>query len=150
MTVAHLGPMIAAPDVETAIAAVRRQGLRLSTARRLIIEALFEAGGPTAASEIAGSRSLDLPTVYANLETLEQIGLVSHVHLGHGPGRYQLRDRIARDFLQCERCGDTVAVEASVLAPAREAIREATGFSARFDHFPVMGLCAGCRATGPG
>ena len=148
MTVAHIGPMIAAPDVEAAIAAVRRQGLRLSSSRRLVIEALFEAGAPIAAADLAEARSLDLPTVYSNLEALERIGLVSHVHLGHGPGRYQLRDRIARDFLQCERCGASEAVEASVLAGARASIREATGFSARFDHFPVMGLCARCQAGG--
>ena len=32
----------------------------------------------------------DLGSVYRNLEALEAIGLVRHVHLGHGPGMYAL------------------------------------------------------------
>ena len=34
----------------------------------------------------ASPADLDVASVYRNLETLEQIGLVRHFHLGHGPG----------------------------------------------------------------
>ena len=52
-------------------------------------------GAPVRAEEIAagiGGRlpRSDLASVYRNLETLENHGLVRHLHLGHGPGLYAL------------------------------------------------------------
>ena len=149
MTISPTRPAIAAPDVETAIAAVRTRGLRISAARRLVIEALYAAPGPVSAADLAGGLDgrqtpLDLASVYSNLEALEALGLVSHVHRGHGPGLYALRDRTESDYLECERCGAFRAVRPSVLAGARAAIREATGYHARFNHFPIIGLCESC------
>jgi len=149
VTISPTRPAIAAPDVETAIAAVRTRGLRISAARRLVIEALYAAPGPVSAADLAGGLDgrqtpLDLASVYSNLEALEALGLVSHVHRGHGPGLYALRDRTESDYLECERCGAFRAVRPSVLAGARAAIREATGYHARFNHFPIIGLCESC------
>lgn len=144
MTVSHSSPVIAATDVESTLSALRGRGLRISAARRLIVEALFAAREPVSAPELCEKTRLDPASVYANLQALEEAGLIFHVHLGHAAGRYALADRVERDFLECERCGATRAVSSSVLEGARAAIREATGFSARFDHFPVRGLCPDC------
>ena len=78
----------AAPSLPTMLNTVRAHGLRVSTARRLVLEALMDAGEPRTAEQLAGDA--DLASTYRNLETLETIGLVRHVHLGHGPGRYEL------------------------------------------------------------
>jgi Fur family ferric uptake transcriptional regulator len=152
MTAARLqAPLLAADDAETAGLAVRAHGLRLSAARRLVLEALYAAPAPIAADEIADGlggklpRS-DLASVYRNLDTLEHVGLVRHVHLGHGPGRYTPAGR-PTDFLVCERCDDVATVSADQLVAARETIRAATGFEAHFDHFPISGLCAECSAA---
>lgn len=144
MTFSHTTPVIAAADVDSTLTALRRRGLRISTARRLIVEALFAAHEPVSAPELCERARLDPASVYANLQALEAIGLISHVHLGHGAGRYALADRVERDYLECEGCGVFRAVKPSVLEGARSAIREATGFSVRFDHFPVRGLCPDC------
>ncbi len=151
MTVAYSRPVIAAPRVEEVLAALRARGLRVSSARRLVVEALFAAGGPVSALDIAGGLDgrltcVDAASVYANLETFEQLGLVTHVHVGHGPGLYALADRVARHYVCCEHCGALRALPATVLAGVRAAIREATGYQARFTHFPIMGLCPGCQA----
>jgi Fur family transcriptional regulator, ferric uptake regulator len=147
----HGAPVIA-KDPETAGQAVKAHGLRLSAARRLVLEALYAADAPVAAEEIAaglGGRlpRSDLASVYRNLDTLEQVGLVRHVHLGHGPGRYTPSGRRC-DFLVCERCGSVSAIERERLQSAREAIRLATGFEARFHHFPISGLCSCCGDAG--
>lgn len=133
--------------------AVRARGLRVTAPRRALIETLFAAGRPVSAEEIAsglgGARApVDDASVYGNLETLERLGVVRHVHLGHGPGKWVLADRARRDYLHCERCGASRAVEPSVLAEARSAIRAATGYEARFTHFPVVGLCRDCARAG--
>lgn len=153
MTATRTTPTLATPDVETVLAAVRARGLRVTAARRDVVESLFAADGPVSAEQIAsgldGARApIDDASAYANLETLESLGLVRHVHLGHGPGLWTLADRARRDFLHCERCGAWRAVEPSLLAEARRAIRRATGYEPRFTHFPIAGLCPDCSATG--
>ena len=82
--------------------------------------------------------------MYRNLERLEELGLVRHVHLGHGPGRY-LPTGVDREFVVCDGCGAFTAVDPGLLERARRAVREATGYEARFAHFPVVGTCAACR-----
>jgi Fur family ferric uptake transcriptional regulator len=130
---------------------VRRGGLRLSSARRLVLEALFEADGPATAEEIAGGLGgrvpcSDLASVYRNLETLEQLGLVQHVHAGHGPGLYALAR--GSEYVLCEGCGSLRAVAPAALAPVRAALREALGYEARFTHFPLVALCGECAGSG--
>ena len=95
MTVPHRTSPLAAPSVEGAVELLRRRGLRVSSARRLVIEALFAAERPLTAEEIAAGLegwlpASDLASVYRNLDTLEQLGLVRHFHAGHGAGRYAL------------------------------------------------------------
>lgn len=149
MTVARVSPPLPVSDLDGAIAVLRARGLRISAARRLVLEALFAAGRPVAAEEIASGLESRLPcsdlaSVYRNLETLEQLGLVRHVHLGHGPGRYAIADGADHEHLTCERCGAHVAVPSAALDAARREIHAATGYRARFAHFPIVGLCPAC------
>jgi Fur family ferric uptake transcriptional regulator len=136
-----------------AAAAVRRGGGRLTASRRAVIEALFAAGGPTSAEDIAAGlggrvRPTETTSVYRNLEWLERLGIVRHVHLGHGlPGLYTLARRAEAEYLVCDRCSTVARVEASRLDAARREIRAATGYDGRFDHFPVHGLCPDCAAA---
>lgn len=150
MTVSSLRPPVHADSLDAAYAIVRRAGLRLSAARRIVLQALFAADGPLTAERIASGldgrlAALELPSVYRNLETFEQIGLVRHVHLGHGAGRYALARAGEREYVLCEACGDASAVDPAELDAVRAAVRKATGLEARFSHFPIVGVCAGCR-----
>jgi Fur family ferric uptake transcriptional regulator len=147
-------PRLPFDDIEEIVAATRRQGGRMTAARRQLLELLFAAEGPMSAESIEralGHRGTDveLSSVYRSLEALEQLGAVRHVHIGHGPGLYALNGRGEREYLTCERCGRVTAVDASALDPVRAVIRELTGYEARFTHFPIIGLCAGCAAEHP-
>jgi Fur family ferric uptake transcriptional regulator len=152
MTTAHTGSRVAAETLADAVAALRARGLRLSGARRLVLEALYATDRPLAAEEIAdgvdGAPASDLASVYRNLETLERLGLVRHVHLGHGAGRY-VRSGREREYVVCERCGANLALEPARLDGVRAAVEDATGFHARFSHFPIVGLCRECAAADP-
>ncbi len=150
MTLAPPTPSVVAADVEAAVELLRSRGLRVSAARRLVLETLFAGDTPLSAEQIAAGvagrvpRS-DLASVYRNLETLEEVGLVRHVHLGHGPGLYALAGP-AREYLVCESCDAVRAVEASELDGVRQEIRDSFGWEARFSHFPIVGLCPACLA----
>jgi Fur family ferric uptake transcriptional regulator len=149
MTVARGVRSLAAPNLEAALTALRARGLRISAARRLVLEALFAARAPVTAESIAaglGGRlpPSDLASVYRNLDVLEQQGFVRHLHLGHGAGLYALAGVGPYEYLACERCGEYEAVPPGELDAARDAIRRAFGYAASWTHFPVVGLCEHC------
>jgi len=96
--------------------------------------------GPASAETLAAGG--DLASVYRNLEIFEAVGLVRHVHLGHGPGRYALRGR--GGWAACEACGRHERLPAAALARLRLLVREETGLDSDFDHFPIVGLCPEC------
>jgi Fur family transcriptional regulator, ferric uptake regulator len=144
VTVPRLTPAVEAPTAAAAAGALRARGLRLSTARRLLLAALFAAAAPLTAEELAADG--DVASTYRNLDVLEQLGLVRHVHLGHGPGLYHPTGASV-EFVVCERCGAVAAVAPAALDGVRAAVRAATGYAARFAHIPLAGLCPSCQPT---
>ena len=144
MTVAPSTPRLSFDSVEDALLAVRGRGLRVSTARRLLLQALFAAEGPVSAERIARGLGMEPTSVYRNLETLERHGLLRHVHLGHGPGLYVLVGHGEQEYLYCEQCGAVRAVTPEQLDSVRAEIRRAFGYDARFTHFAIVGLCPRC------
>jgi Fur family ferric uptake transcriptional regulator len=150
MTVSPDVPRLAAANPDEAIRWLRESGLRLSTARRLIIEALFAADGPVSAQQLSLELSLDESSVYRNLELLERQGLTRHVHLGHGPGLHALVGRDDGEYLYCERCAKVTLLGPEELDSVRAEIHERFGHRARFTHFAIVGLCGGCAAHGAG
>jgi Fur family transcriptional regulator, ferric uptake regulator len=146
LTSPHNIAPVEAPDLESALAAIRDSGMRVSAARRMVMEALFEVDEPVSAErivEMLGGRS-DPASVYRNLEALERVGLVRHMHLGHGPGLYMRIGLGAREYLICDVCGTHRAVRPSELDPVRKLIRDDFGHEASFTHFPIAGLCEDC------
>lgn len=147
MTIAPRREPLKFDGLEDIAAAIRQGGGRLSSARRIVLDVLFAADGPVSAEYVASGLNgrmmqSDLSSVYRNLERLEELGVVRHVHLHHGPGLYTLeRDT---EYLVCERCERVDTVNAARLDEIRAAIHHRFGYHARFSHFPIVGLCADC------
>jgi len=138
--------------VDSAAARMREHGLRVSAARRLVVAALLAADGPMSAEQLSegiGGRvpASDIASVYRNLQAFERIGLVAHVHLGHGPGLYALAVTGEREYLTCERCADFLPVAPAALDAVRDLIEREFGYRASFVHFPIVGLCPACAAA---
>jgi Fur family ferric uptake transcriptional regulator len=113
----------------------------------MILEALFAGHDPLSAEDLAGQLGLEPTSVYRNLEKLEELGAIRHVHLGHGPGLYTLVGRGTREYLVCEICDGMTVVEPGRLDEVRELVRREFDFDARFGHFPILGICAACRGN---
>jgi Fur family ferric uptake transcriptional regulator len=142
-------PAPAPATLAAAMATVRARGLRASSARRLVLAALFAADRPVTAEQIAtGLDGLtppsDLGSVYRNLETLERLGVVRHVHAAHGPALYTIARDEHEGFLACERCGEIKPANPRAVALIRQAVRRAFGYDASFVHFPIVGVCPDC------
>ena len=104
--------------------ALRRSGHRVTAPTRAVLSALFAADAPTTAEQIAdglGSRlpALDFTSVDRNLVRVEQLGFVSQVRLGRGPGLYALARDGGSESLGCEQCGRVTAVDSADLDPVR-------------------------------
>jgi Fur family ferric uptake transcriptional regulator len=148
MTVSPRTQPLVFTSIEDIAEALRRQGGRLTTPRRLVLQALFAAGDLVSAERIAAGTdtgiALDLSSVYRNLERLEELGVVQHIHIGHGPGVYGLLTHGEHEYLVCEVCGRVTSADLKQLDRVRAVIRKQFGYEARFTHFPIHGRCADC------
>jgi Fur family ferric uptake transcriptional regulator len=136
-------------ELDEALSALRESGHRVTAARRMVLEALLSADGPASAEYLArkmggASAPMDVASVHRNLVQLERLGLVRHVHIGHGPGLYAIVGGADREYIACERCGRVTSVDPEKLDTIRATIRRRFGYEARFTHFPILGLCRSC------
>jgi Fur family ferric uptake transcriptional regulator len=132
---------------EDILATLRAAGHRVSAPAARVLDVLFAAADPLSADDIAAAGpSLERTSVYRNLERFEALGVVSHVHVGHGPGLYALAARRETGYAACEHCGAHVALAPGALADVHGAVLRATGFRGDFSHFPIVGICPDCTA----
>jgi Fur family transcriptional regulator, ferric uptake regulator len=136
-------------ELESMLARVRSEGGRVTTARRAVLAALLERpGGHLTADDVASrvqARNPDIhrSTIYRTLDSLEEMGLLWHVHLGHGPSTYHLADR-AHHHAVCRVCGAVIELAPGTLDPIARRLRTAHDFALE-EHFALVGRCAACR-----
>lgn len=138
----------AAGGVEVLLGELRRRGQRVTTGRRAIAEVVVGAADLSAEEIVARVQQhhpdVHPSTVYRTLETLEEAGLVRHVHLGHGPARWQLADNPSH-HLVCEACGAVQLVPRSLFDELRNRVAAEYDFAIAFHHFATIGRCSHCQ-----
>lgn len=127
---------------------LRQRGYRLTPQRQLVLEAvdaLEHATPDDILGEVRKTASgVNISTVYRTLELLEELGLVSHAHLGHGAPTYHLADRHHHMHLVCRDCGAVIEADVEVAAEFTAKLRETFGFDTDMKHFAIFGCCANC------
>lgn len=130
------------------IAELRSRGYRLTPQRTRVLEAVRNLGHATpdqvAADVNQRGDPVNLSTVYRTLDLLEELGLVSHTHLGHGAPSYQPADDDHHVHLVCHTCGEVLAVDRAVVADLAGRLRELHGFEMDVSHCVLHGTCAAC------
>jgi Fe2+ or Zn2+ uptake regulation protein len=137
-------------EAEPILALLRARGGRVTTCRRTILETFLGIGGHVTADVLTARVQSAQPdvaesTVYRFMDELERLGVVDHVHLGHGPAVYHLSSD-AHHHLVCDRCGTVVEVPDDVFAGLRTRLHADFGFSLQPRHFAVTGRCEACSA----
>jgi Fe2+ or Zn2+ uptake regulation protein len=128
-------------------AELRGHGLRATPQRLAVHGALHDLGRHATAEEVLdrvhGSvPGVSLPTVYAALELLADLGLASRVQAGRAV-RYDPRAD-SHHHLVCDSCNAVLDLDAEVdLGPVLERVR-ATGAVPRGAEVLVRGRCAAC------
>lgn len=131
---------------------LHERGYRLTPQRRLVLDAVASLGAATpeqiAAQPALVEARVNITTVYRAVELLEELGLVTHTHLGHGAPRYQPARAEQHVHVVCHRCGAVSDAPAEMAAELVARLAEDRGFAVDIGHLSVSGTCARCRQTG--
>ncbi|MEO7837383.1 MAG: Fur family transcriptional regulator [Acidimicrobiales bacterium] len=146
--------MGAVDRLEQVLAVLRTSGGRVTSPRRAILRALVAHQGHPTAEQLTSDVQADQPdvhesTVYRFLEELERLGVVDHVHLGHGPAVYHFADDV-HHHLVCESCGLVVELSDQTFEDVRKLLERDLQFDMELRHFALPGRCKACSAARPG
>jgi Fur family transcriptional regulator, ferric uptake regulator len=135
-------------QAEPILGLLRARGGRVTTCRRAILETFLGIGGHVTAEALTARVQATQPdvhesTVYRFLDELERLGVVDHVHLGHGPAVYHLASD-AHHHLVCDGCGAVEEVPEALFAELRTRLESQFGFALEPRHFAVTGRCKAC------
>jgi Fe2+ or Zn2+ uptake regulation protein len=134
--------------------ALRARDLRVTPQRLLIHRALRELDRHSTADEVLAHVSerlpnASLPTVYATLDLLGELGFVRQVSAGTGPALYDPR-REEHHHLVCRRCGAVEDLDKTLdPAPVMRAARR-RGFRPDGAELVITGLCNTCAEAAEG
>ncbi len=129
-------------------AVLRDHGYRITPQRQLVLEAVNTLGHATPeellneVQKTAGA--VNLSTIYRTLEVLEQVGLVTHAHIGHGAPTYHSVEEEAHIHLVCDTCQAVQSIHAESAELFVQMLREKVGFETDVAHVSVHGQCASC------
>ena len=136
------------PPVDDELAArLRARGLRITEQRVRVLDTVRRLQHATPEQIGDTLPGVDLATVYRTLDVLEEIGMVRHTHLGHGPASY----RPAEDehvHVICHSCGNVLDAPADLVDALAGRLRREQGFTLDRSHFTVFGRCHDCAAAG--
>ncbi|MEI2653910.1 MAG: transcriptional repressor [Microthrixaceae bacterium] len=82
----------------------------------------------------------------ARSTALAELGVLEHVHMGHGPAVYHLTHE-RHVHLVCRGCGVVLELTDDALTDVAAEIERTTGFVIEPSHFAINGRCAACAAT---
>lgn len=129
---------------------IRSGGGRMTASRQALIDELLQEGRHVTADELidrvqAVSPNVDRSTIYRNLAFLEEVGVVYHVHLAHGPSVYHLVEGSPHAHVVCGACGGVVEVPGKVFEALAAELDTAHGFHLDHQHFALTGTCRRCQ-----
>jgi Fur family ferric uptake transcriptional regulator len=143
---------LARPDRSAEIAdRIRSGGGRMTASRRALIDQLLHRHRHVTADELidrvqAVIPTVDRSTVYRNLAFLEDVGVVYHVHLAHGPSVYHLVDGSPHAHVVCAGCGAVIEVAPRAFDALAADLETSAGFHLDRQHFALTGRCRRCDA----
>jgi len=127
---------------------LREHGFRITPQRQLVLEAVNSLGHATPETLLAEVQktagAVNLSTIYRTLEVLEQVGLVTHAHIGHGAPTYHSVDEDPHIHLVCDTCSKVNSIPAQAADLFVQLLRDQVGFETDVAHVSVHGQCAEC------
>ncbi|MCW2541877.1 MAG: ferric uptake regulator, Fur family [Frankiales bacterium] len=133
-------------DGDALASRLRARGMRMTLQRERVMHAVGHLVHATPEQIAAAVPEVDLTTVYRTLETLENIGVVAHTHLGHGAPSYRLADD-DHIHVVCHNCDAVINAPAGLADDLAATLLRESGFTLDRSHFTVFGTCRDCAAA---
>ena len=151
MTVSHHADPVHLPSLAAALGALRARGLRISSARRLVLEALFAAdgaghrrGGRRPGSTGGCPRRISPPCTATSTRS-RRSGWSGTSTSATAPGCTRWPATTTRATPRASAAAATSRSTHEALADdQRDACAPCCGFEAALAHFPIVGLCPEC------
>ncbi|SIP87896.1 Fur family transcriptional regulator [Aquipseudomonas alcaligenes] len=131
-----------------------KQGTRLTTLRRRVLELVWASHKPLGAYDILAvlseedGRRAAPPTVYRALDFLLENGLVHRIaSLNAFIGCVHPGELHQGQFLICKACHAAIELELPSISEAIASGARAVGFAVENQTVEVVGLCAGCQGV---
>lgn len=130
------------------------RGYRVTPQRTLVLAAINDLGHATPEEILvrvqAESPKVNLSTVYRTLEVLEDVGLVTHAHLGHGSPTYHSVDDEVHIHLVCRQCDGIDSIPVDSAREFLTTLERERGFATDVGHMAIHGVCRSCREGSDG
>jgi Fur family ferric uptake transcriptional regulator len=133
---------------------LKKKGYKLTPQRRAIVDTIIDSEGKhLTAEEIydevkKNCPEIGLATVYRTILLLEEIGIVSRLHLNDGCSRYELvhSDETHRHHhLVCNVCNSVIEVEDDLLEKLEAKIESSYDFKIVNHSVKFYGICSKCK-----
>lgn len=134
--------------------ALRRNGYRLTSARRAILQALVESGGHVSADDLVElvrqiEPGVGRMTVYRTLDLLHELSLIRPVYHGTGAAHYVLMEDGHHHHLVCTECQRTFEFDDCMAQEIARALSDRFNFQIEGHLLEFYGLCPECRSGSP-
>lgn len=131
---------------------LRSRGERMTRPRRAVLAVLADHDGHLGAEEIveavaAVDGGVHRASVYRTLDALSDLGVVQHVHVGHGGTAYHLVAPHGHLHAQCRSCAAILDLPSDMLDDVARILLQDNGFRLEAGHVALSGLCRGCAAA---
>lgn len=133
---------------------LRAAGFRVTRPRVLLLDAVRRLRHATPEELLAEVNAVDprinLSTVYRALGVLDEVGLITHAHIGSGAPTYHPASTPAHLHFRCQRCGRLQSLPPGVGASFVADVHSRLGFAADLSHAAIRGMCSECTSTQDG
>jgi Fur family ferric uptake transcriptional regulator len=145
------------PTTDALRDAIRAAGLRVTGPRLAVLSTLHEATGPMSHAEVVdalGEEATDRATVYRNLISLADAGLLSRRALSDRVWRFELvseqphPEHGSHPHFVCTACGD-VSCLSGALVPSTEGHGGPRSLQAGRVEIEIRGVCDACTVEAP-
>lgn len=127
------------------------RGERMTGPRRAVVRALAGQAGHCSAEDVVQAvagldEAVHRASVYRTLEAFSALGVVQHVHVGHGaPAYHLLRSRPPHLHASCRTCGVVRDLPVGRLHAVVERVATQDDFHLDLTHVALSETCGDCR-----
>lgn len=140
-------------NVEQILQRMKQMGCKLTPQRRMIVEALLEAGEEQMTADEIYQKvrviypEVGLDTIYRNLRLLVKLNVVDEVKLSGKLAQYSLNRRAHQHEMVCLECGAETPLGHCPIKELEAVAREEHGFIISSHRIELFGYCPKCAET---